>query len=64
MKKLMATLLTLVLMVSTVTVSASAAAEKFTDVKPGNWYYTAVDYAVGEGLFSGTSATTFAPTGP
>ena len=61
MKKLIATLLSLVLMVSTFTLNASAAAEKFTDVKFGAWYYTAVDYAVGEGLFSGTSSNTFSP---
>ncbi|WP_217960039.1 S-layer homology domain-containing protein [Acutalibacter muris] len=64
MKKLIAALLTLVLMVSAVTVSASAAAEKFTDVNPNKWYYAAVDYAVGEGLFSGTSAATFSPNEP
>ena len=63
MKKLIATLLTLVLTVSTMTVGASAAAEKFTDVNSNKWYYAAVDYAVGEGLFSGTSAVTFAPNG-
>lgn len=51
-------------MVSAVTVSASAAAEKFTDVNPNKWYYTAVDYAVDEGLFKGTSATTFSPDEP
>ncbi len=64
MKKLIAALLTLVLMVSAVTVGASAAAEKFTDVNPNKWYYAAVDYAVGEGLFSGTSAATFSPNEP
>lgn len=64
MKKMIAALLSLALMISAFTVNASAAAEKFTDVKPGAWYYTAVDYAVGEGLFSGTSATTFDPNSP
>ena len=33
----------------------------FSDVKPGDWYYSAVDYAASNGLFSGTSATTFSP---
>ena len=46
------------------TLPANAAAEKFTDVKPGKWYYTAVDYAVSEKLFSGTSSTTFSPEEP
>lgn len=64
MKKLAATLLSLALFVSVFTINASAAAEKFTDVKPGAWYYTAVDYAVSEKLFSGTSADTFSPDTP
>ncbi len=33
----------------------------FTDVDKSAWYYTAVQYAYENGLFSGTSATTFAP---
>ena len=61
MKKLIAALLSLILLASVLAGPASAAAEKFTDVKPGKWYYTAVDYAVAEKLFNGTSATTFSP---
>ena len=53
-----------VVMLSTIPLQANAAAEKFTDVKPGKWYYTAVDYAVREKLFSGTSSTTFSPEEP
>lgn len=64
MKKLIATLLVVVIMLSGVSVPALASAEKFSDVKQGAWYYTAVDYAVSEGLFSGTSASTFAPDKP
>lgn len=60
-KTLFALIFTLVLALP-VTASA-ASAEKFTDVKPGSWYYEAVDYAVTEGLFNGTSATTFNPHG-
>lgn len=42
--------------------TASAAwANPFTDVKPGAWYYNAVEYVNTEGLFSGTSETTFSP---
>ncbi len=63
-KRMIATLLALLIGVSLMTVNASAAAERFTDVKPGKWYYTAVDYAVSEGLFSGTSSTTFSPEEP
>jgi len=39
------------------------ASQRFTDVKPNQWYYTAVDYAATEGLFNGTSPTTFDPDG-
>ncbi len=33
----------------------------FTDVKTGDWYYDAVKYASQNGLFNGTTATTFGP---
>lgn len=60
-KTLFALVFTLVLALP---MTASAAAvDKFTDVKPGSWYYEAVDYAVTEGLFNGTSATVFDPHG-
>lgn len=49
--------------VLTMPMSAKAATERFKDVQPGSWYYTAVDYAASEGLFSGTSPTTFSPKG-
>lgn len=64
MKKMIATLLVVMIMLGGITVPALAAAEKFSDVKPGAWYYTAVDYAVSKGLFSGTSADTFSPGSP
>ena len=35
----------------------------FTDVKKGSWYEEYVKYAYENGLFSGTSATTFDPNG-
>ena len=35
----------------------------FSDVPQGAWYYDAVSYAVGRGLFNGTSATQFSPGG-
>lgn len=53
-----------VAMLTAATIPAHAAAERFTDVKPGAWYYTAVDYAVSEKMFSGTSANTFSPNTP
>lgn len=36
----------------------------FTDVKAGNWYHEAVDFAVEMGLFNGMTATTFGPDTP
>ena len=33
----------------------------FVDVKPGDYFYDAVNWAVGKGVTSGTSATTFSP---
>ena len=35
----------------------------FTDVREGDWFYDAVAYAYTNGLFNGTSATTFSPDG-
>ena len=33
----------------------------FNDIVEGDWYYKAVDYALTEGIMSGTSTDTFAP---
>ena len=63
MKKTVSAILAVILMVCTllaVPVSAASISD-FTDVKPGAWYYDAVEYAVEKGLFNGTSATTFSP---
>lgn len=40
---------------------ALAASGPFADVAEGAWYSEAVDYAVENGLFSGTGSTTFSP---
>ena len=37
-------------------------APKFTDVKTTDWFYTPVQWAVANGVTSGTSATTFSPS--
>lgn len=42
---------------------ASSNTTPFTDVKKTDWFYDAVQYAYGNGIFSGTSATTFEPNG-
>ncbi|MGE4484189.1 MAG: S-layer homology domain-containing protein [Oscillospiraceae bacterium] len=44
-----------------VTFTKDIPSEKFTDVDPGLWYADFIDYVVREGLFSGTSDTTFEP---
>ena len=41
-----------------------AAANRFTDVKPNDWYSAAVQYACGKGLMNGTSANAFGPQLP
>ena len=42
---------------------ASAAETSYTDVPADSWYGEAVNYAVENGLFTGTSDTTFDPNG-
>jgi len=49
--------------IATGTVQENQFKNPFTDVKEGSWYYDAVQYARINGLFSGTSATTFTPDG-
>lgn len=39
----------------------AATVTDFTDVPAGSWYYDAVEYAASNGLFSGTTSTTFSP---
>lgn len=40
----------------------AAALTVFTDVHPADWYYDAVNHAVSNNLFNGTSATMFSPS--
>ena len=44
--------------------AAMATALPFADVAEGDWFYEAVKYANKNGLFSGTSETTFSPSAP
>lgn len=46
-----------------VTAQLPSAADRFTDVKPDNWFYDAVCYVSENGIFNGTSKTTFTPRG-
>lgn len=41
--------------------TAYAAGASFTDVESGKWYTEHINYAVENGIFKGTSATTFSP---
>lgn len=50
-----------VLLAATMGITASAA-NSFADVTNKDWFYSAVSYAVENGLFNGTSATTFSPS--
>lgn len=34
----------------------------FEDIRPNDWFFSAVSYVFGEGLFKGTSNTTFSPS--
>lgn len=59
MKRLLSVVLTLTLCMG---LSAPAlAARTFTDVPSTYWAYDAIQYVVDEGLFSGTTSTTFSP---
>lgn len=62
LKKLASVTLAATIAISSLTMGASAATvSDFTDVKPTDWYYASVEYAADNGLFSGTSTTTFSP---
>ena len=57
-------LLTGILMIGMLSVlPASAAETSYTDVPADSWYAEAVNYAVENGLFTGTSDSTFDPNG-
>lgn len=58
-KKVLTSMLCIVIMLLS-TFSAYAASQ-FTDVKQGAWYEEHISYAVENGIFNGTSATTFSP---
>lgn len=66
MKKRFSFVLALVLLITSLWTPPAQAKSisDFTDVKPGTWYFGAVQYAVSNELFCGTSATTFSPNTP
>ncbi|MCQ2418806.1 MAG: S-layer homology domain-containing protein [Clostridia bacterium] len=46
-----------------ITTRLPSKADKFTDVKKDKWYYEPICYVTDNGIFSGTSETTFSPNG-
>lgn len=63
MKKICA-LLTSLLLIMTFTLPAAAWSNPFTDVPADDYYYKYVQYVNENGIFNGTSATTFEPDTP
>lgn len=63
MKKIYSILLSTVLTGMLFTLPVSAAETSYTDVASDSWYAEAVDYAVENGLFTGTSESMFDPDG-
>jgi len=58
MKKVISTILAVVMLLTTViTVNAAS----FSDVKSSDWFYTSVNYVADKGIMQGTSNTKFAP---
>lgn len=65
MKKALSLLLSVLLIFGVAVMPAGAASvNDFTDLNTGAWYFKAVDYAVSNNLFYGTSAATFSPDTP
>ena len=63
MKRKLSLALAVILTVSLFTLPAQAADNRFTDVPESHWAHDAIEYVVDEGLFAGTSDTTFNPEG-
>ena len=61
LKRCFVLLLALVLLTGALPVTAAAAGTGFTDVPAGAYYAEAVDWAVEEGITTGTTASTFSP---
>lgn len=61
-KRILSVILTLTLCMGLST--PALAARTFTDVSADYWAHDAIQYVVDEGLFSGTSGTTFTPVAP
>jgi uncharacterized protein YkwD len=64
MKKKFTGIIAIVLVLSVAVPMSAGAANTtgFSDVRPSDWYYNAVLSTASDGLFNGTSATTFSPS--
>lgn len=63
MKRIVAFIMTLIILTSSLCLPVSAAKE-FIDVPEGKWCHEAVTQAVKKGIFAGTSGNTFSPDEP
>lgn len=63
-KKISLLLAAILLFISIAVPVGAITVSDFTDVGKNDWYHSAVDYAVTENLFTGTSANTFSPNSP
>lgn len=63
MKKLLAAALSAAMLAGSAVTASAASVADFRDVSPKAWYYDAVEYAADNGLFQGTTPSTFSPNG-
>ncbi len=63
MKKIAASILIICLLLSSVPFATAASVTDFSDIRSGDWYYSAVSFVTDKGMFNGTSANTFSPEG-
>lgn len=63
MKKLLAAALSAAMLAGSAVTASAASVADFKDVSPKAWYYDAVEYAADNGLFQGTTPSTFSPNG-
>lgn len=69
LRRLPVMLLAAAMCLSVVSIGTARAADtdcmsRFTDVMPGQWFYSAIEFVVENGYFNGVSETSFAPDAP
>lgn len=63
MKKATSILLILLILISASPLTSAASVSDFSDVKTGDWFYSAVKTVTEKGMFNGTGSSTFSPLG-